>query len=92
MASSSKYTGYAKMAALELAEENLARDLGSAWKEDPNVVAEAMCASGLNASESAAIESTLGSYINNFTPLLKQMVINAAAGKLGVMMSVIRSS
>jgi hypothetical protein len=63
---SPKYTTYTKMAALELAEEQLAEGVNAAWTKDPNVVAEAICASGINSSDAQPIQAALNSYLGQF--------------------------
>jgi Trypsin-like peptidase domain len=61
-----KYTAYTKMAALELAEATFARQLDGIWQKDPDVLAGAICASGLDADQTEPINSVVDNYLQNF--------------------------
>src|SRR5271166_874829 len=66
--SSPKYTEYTKLAALEIAEGSLARDLYAVESKHPGTVAAGVCASGLPTSQLKPVQTAIGTYIAHFTP------------------------
>jgi hypothetical protein len=63
---SPRYTGNTKMASLEFAEATLPRDLDAVLQRDPDILLGAICASGLNAEQTEAVESIVDQYLTNF--------------------------